>query len=250
MGWPASSSIVAGGLRRIEHDGLHCHRRHPLRVDAGTQLAGGRGILHQLREQGEQRRVSDLHLGRMRYQQPRREVGEQRALRRRIRPRCLEQQLDRDLQPLHRVVVARGGGADLVGGAAQRVLEKCEQKLVFTIELQVEAPQRLTRAVDDLLDGEVGAALLDDDRLGGVEESLDPLGGPELRCLDRPFDRALLPGGFFAGARHRRLGCLPIGENMNRLYRRTPCHCGPRPPRGQRVGDCNFLTMRILFSSC
>jgi len=32
---------------------------------------------------------------------------------------------------------------------------------------------------------------------------------------------------------------------MDWLYRRTPCHCGPRPPRGQRVRDCNFLTWRI-----
>jgi hypothetical protein len=86
---------------------------------------------------------------------------------------------------------------------------------MFTIELQVEASQRLTRAVDDLLDSEVGTALLDDDRLRGVEESLNPLTGPELRCLDGPLDRALLPGGLFAGGCHRRLGCLPIGENMD-----------------------------------
>ncbi len=72
---------------------------------------------------------------------------------------------------------------------------------MLAVELQVEASQRLARAVDDLLHREVGAALLDDDRLGGVQETLNALCGPELRCLDRPFDRALLPGGLFAGTR-------------------------------------------------
>ena len=136
-------------------------------------------------------------------------------LRRRIGPRRLEKQLNRHLQPFHRVPVGAGRGADLVGGPAQRILEQGEQKLVLTVELKVEAAQRLTGAIDDFLNGEVGGALFDDDRLGGVEESLDPLRGPELRCLDRAFDRALLPCGFFARACHRRLGCLPIGENMD-----------------------------------
>ena len=75
---------VTAGLRD-EHDGLHRHRRHPLRIDVGTQLAGGRGVLHQLREQGEQGCMGDLDLGRMRHQQARREVGEQRAFGGRIR---------------------------------------------------------------------------------------------------------------------------------------------------------------------
>src|SRR6202048_464658 len=32
------------------------------------------------------------------------------------------------------------------------------------------------------------------------------------------------------------------------LYRRTPCHRCARPPHGRCLGDCNFLTARILFS--
>jgi hypothetical protein len=86
---------------------------------------------------------------------------------------------------------------------------------VLTVELQVEASQRLARAVNDLLDREVGAALLDDDRLRRIEETLNALTGPKLRRLDRSLDRALLPGRFFTETGHRRLGCRPIGENMN-----------------------------------
>ena len=86
---------------------------------------------------------------------------------------------------------------------------------MFTVKLQVEASERLARAVDDLLNREVGAALFDDDRLCGVQEPLYALCGPKFRCLDRSLDRALLPGGFFAGTGHRRLGSSPIRENMH-----------------------------------
>ena len=132
-----------------------------------------------------------------------------------VRTRRLEQQLDSDLQPLDRLVLVVGGGANLVGRSGQGVFEQREQQLVLAVKLQVEASQRLPRAVDDLLHGEVRAALFDDDRLCGVKESLNALSGPELGGLDRSLDRALLPGGFFAGAGHRRLRCGPSGENMN-----------------------------------
>jgi hypothetical protein len=55
------------------------------------------------------------------------------------------------------------GGADLVCGPAQRVFEKRQQQLVLSVELEVETPQRLTRPVDDFLNGEVGAPLFDDE---------------------------------------------------------------------------------------
>jgi hypothetical protein len=96
--------------------------------------------------------------------------------------------------------------ADLVGGPAQRVLEQGEQELVLPVELQVEAPQRLAGAVHDLLDGEVRAALFDDDRLRRVEEPLNALRRAQFRGLDRPLHGPLLPGGFFARAGHWRLG--------------------------------------------
>jgi hypothetical protein len=47
---------------RIEHHGLHGDGRHPLRIDAVTQLTCGAGLFHQLGEQREQRCVGDLDL--------------------------------------------------------------------------------------------------------------------------------------------------------------------------------------------
>src|SRR5262249_30789987 len=109
--------------------------------------------------------------------------------------------------------------------------EKSEQKLVFAVELQVEASQGLARSVHDLLDREVGAALFDDDRLGGIKEPLDPLRCPQLCCLDRAFDCALLPGRLFAWAGHRVLEFVHRNENIIELYRRTSCKPGPDSPR-------------------
>jgi hypothetical protein len=86
-----------------------------------------------------------------------------------------------------------GGGRDLDRGPPQRVLEQRQQQLVLAVEVLVEAAQRLAGDVDDLLHGEVGRALVGDDRLRGVEEPLDPLLGPELRRPRRPLDRPLLP---------------------------------------------------------
>lgn len=86
---------------------------------------------------------------------------------------------------------------------------------MLTVELQVEAAQRLAGPVDDFLDREVGAALLDDDRLRSVEEALHALSCPQFGGFDGALDRPLLPGGLFAGTGHRRLDCRPTGENMN-----------------------------------
>lgn len=89
---------------------------------------------------------------------------------------------------------------------------------MLAVELQVEASQRLAGAVDDLLDGEVRAALFDDDRLGRVQESLDSLGCPEFRRLDGAFDSALLPGRIFRRAGHSTP--MSSAENMHELYLR------------------------------
>src|ERR1700722_14601423 len=184
----------------------------------------------------------------MRHQQPGSEIGEQRPLRVGIGPRGLEQQLDRDLQSLERIRMTLGGRADLFGGPAQGVFEKSEQELMLAVELQVEAPQRLAGPVHDLLDGEVGSALFDDDGLGGVQETLNALCGSQLCCLDRPFDRALLPGRLFAWAGHRVPEYVQRNENIIELYRRTSCKPGLESPGRRRVRDCNFLTTRIVFS--
>ena len=122
--------------------------------------------------------MCDLDLGRVRDQQARGEIGEERALRGGIGTRRFEEQLNGDLQSLQRIGLAGGRGADLIGGPAERVLEKREQKLVLAIELQVKAAQRLARTVDDLLDREVRAALFDDDGLCGIQEALHALSGP------------------------------------------------------------------------
>ena len=60
-------------------------------------------------------------------------------------------------------------------------------------------------SVDDLLHGEVCAALLNDDGLSRIQETLDALRGPQLCRLDRPLNGALLPGRLFARAGHVRL---------------------------------------------
>src|SRR5882757_3693763 len=159
--------------------------------------------------------MRNVDLRGMRYKQAWSEVSEQRPLRGRVGSRGLEQQRYGDFEAFEGVFLARRRGTDLLGRAAQRILEQGEQELVLTVELQVEASQRLARPVDDLLDREVGAALLDDDRLCRVKETLNALSGPELRCLDRSLNRALLPGGLFARTGHRRLRCWPSGENMH-----------------------------------
>jgi hypothetical protein len=67
------------------------------------------------------------------------------------------------------------GGSDLVGRSAQRVFEQRQQQFMLAVELQVEASQRLPRAVYHLLHGEVGAAFFDDDGLRRVQEALNAL---------------------------------------------------------------------------
>src|ERR1700712_5454207 len=99
------------------------------------------------------------------------------------------------------------------------------------------------------MDGEVGAALFDDDGLCRVEEPLHSLSRPQFSGLYGAFDCALLPRRFLAGAGHRHLGATPIRENMDELYRSSLGHRCPRPPRGNRVRDWNFLMTRIVFSS-
>jgi hypothetical protein len=67
-------------------------------------------------------------------QQGRREIGEQRPLHRAVRPGQLEQQFDGDLEPVQWIALAGGGGADLVRGTPQRVLEQREQQFVLAPE--------------------------------------------------------------------------------------------------------------------
>ena len=73
-----------------EHHRLHRYRGHALGIDARTQFAYLTGGFHQLGEQGQQRRVGNVHLRGMRDKQSRREVGEQRTLCGRVWSRGLE----------------------------------------------------------------------------------------------------------------------------------------------------------------
>ena len=91
----------------------------------------------------------------------------------------------------------------MVGRRADRLLEQGEQELLLPAEVLVEAAQRLARALDDLLDGELLARLVVVHQLeGGIEEALhaalgaDP-GGVERR--GRPPGRASWPAAASAG---------------------------------------------------
>jgi hypothetical protein len=82
--------------------------------------------------------------------------------------RAAQQQLDGGAQRLDRIGLGVRSSGDLDGGAARRILEEGKRELVLSVEVLVEAAQRLPRAVDDLLDGEVGRALVRDDGPRGV----------------------------------------------------------------------------------
>ena len=84
--------------------------------------------------------------------------------------------------------------AEIVGRLANRLLEQGEQQLVLAVEVLVEAAERLLRLVDDLLDRELGRALLVDQLERGVEEALDPLLGAGTGRVQAAGDRTLAPG--------------------------------------------------------
>ena len=103
-----------------------------------------------------------------------------------------------------RIVNARsrssGSGLDsttaceVVGRLADRLLEQREEQLVLAVEVLVEAAQRLLRPVDDLLDRELGRALLVDQLERGVEEALDALLGAGAGGVQAAGDGPLAPG--------------------------------------------------------
>src|ERR1700730_19059060 len=109
---------------RDEHDGLHGQGGRSARLGARAQLARGFGLRHQLGQQREQRRVGDPHLGGVGEQQLRGEISKERAARSRVRTGQLKQQRDSYVEPVHGIGLAGHGGADLVGGAAERVFEQ------------------------------------------------------------------------------------------------------------------------------
>ena len=93
---------------------------------------------------------------------------------------------------------------------------------MLAAEVLVEAAQRLTRALDDLLDGEVLARVaLVHELERGVEEALDPVLGPRAGRVERSGDGLLPPA-------HRRLA-----PRRPRAPARLSSRGKPTPPLGR-----------------
>ena len=84
--------------------------------------------------------------------------------------------------------------ADVVVRFTDGLLEQGEHELVLAVEVLVEAAERLLRAVDDFLDGELGRALLVDELERGVEEALRALLGAGAGRGEASRNRAFAPG--------------------------------------------------------
>ena len=97
-------------------------------------------------------------------------------------------------EPLERIGLRVDGRADVVVRLADGLLEQGEHELVLAVEVLVEAAQRLLRAVDDLLDRELGRALLVDQLERGVEEALHALLGAGAGRVEAAGNRAFAPG--------------------------------------------------------
>ena len=114
------------------------------------------------------------------------------------------------VQPRERLGFGLHGRADVLRRLAERLLEQREQQLVLAVEVLVEPAQRLLRAVDHLLDGELGRALLVDQLERGVQQALDALLGAGARGVEAARYRPLAPAGFVVlhhvvGSRHARI---------------------------------------------
>ena len=90
---------------------------------------------------------------------------------------------------------------------AHLLFEQGEQELVLAVEVLVEAAQRLLRAVDHLLHGELGRALLADDLAGRVQELLHPHGRALTCRAGRALDGTIAPDGV---VRFRIIECLGV----------------------------------------
>ena len=98
-------------------------------------------------------------------------------------------------QPRERIGLGVDGAADVVDGFAHRLLEQGQDELVLAVEVLVETAQRLLRALDDLLDREIGRAVLVDELEGRVEDALHPFLGARAGRVEAASDRVLAPPG-------------------------------------------------------
>ena len=134
-----------------------------------------------------------------------------RALARLLRRIAPLVQPDRErVEAFERLGLGLDDGLQVVGRFADRLLEQREQQLVLAVEVLVEAAQRLLRPVDDLLDRELGRALLVDQRERGVEEPLDALLGAGAGRVQAARYGPLAPGGLVASSGTRLLSCQEI----------------------------------------
>src|SRR5213075_204905 len=78
---------------------------------------------------------------------------------------------------------------EVVGRFVHGLFEQREEELVLAVEVLVERAQRLLRPIDDLLDRELGGALLVDERKRGVEKTLHALLGARAGRVQTPGDR-------------------------------------------------------------
>jgi hypothetical protein len=100
------------------------------------------------------------------------------ALARRLEGLAPLVEADREgAKALDRLGLGFDGLADVLDRLPDGFLEEREQQLVLAVEVLVEPSQRLLRAVDDLLDRELGGALGIDQLERGIQESLDTLLG-------------------------------------------------------------------------
>ena len=116
-------------------------------------------------------------------------------------------------QPLERFGFGLDGLAEVLERLADDLLEQREQQLVLAVEVLVEPAQRLLRAIDDLLDRELGRALLVDQAERRVHQPLDALLGARARSAQAARDRPLTPTRRIAflrvvGFRHGRIRVL------------------------------------------
>ena len=175
--------VAADRLRvgRVEHDGREDHAGHLRGVEARAHRPGVGRVVEDLLEQGHERDEGPRRLGLVRGQELVAELGHHRrrvvlrgpALGRgQAHPVVLD---DEAVEPLERGVLLGDLLLEAVGRRSDGLVEEGEEQLVLAGEVLVEAAQRLPRAVDHLLDGELLAGLGAGQQLeAGVEEALHP----------------------------------------------------------------------------
>src|SRR5205085_7312396 len=123
---------------------------------------------------------------------------------------------------------------ELIRCRADGLLEERQQQLLLPAEVLVEAPQRLPRLLDHVLDGEVLPRLAVAQQLeGGVDEALHAVLGPHPCRVERSGHSLLPPAG------GGRFGCRLVGGHTGNLTgpEKRTCLSGSRKWRFQTAGS-------------